>query len=175
MLPDDNSHSDSLDDTNDFVSKTELKRLAHQATDIGKLLVSLDKATLNKLDLPQNVLDNVITAQSITSNIARKRQIQFLGKQIRNSDMQSIQQQLERLDQQHREDTQQFHALEQWRDRFLQQGDEAINDFLNTYPHADRQKLRQLVRQAHRETEKNAAPAAARKLFKYIKTVVTVR
>jgi ribosome-associated protein len=172
MPSDDSSSTDSPASTNDFVSKTELKRLAQQATDIGKQLVSLDKATLNKLDLPANVLENIIAAQAIKSNIARKRQLQFLGKQIRNSDMQHIHQQLARLQQQHRHDAAQFHKLEQWRDQLIQQKDAAINRFVSHFPHADRQHLRQLVRQAQQESEKNAAPAAARKLFRYIKDIV---
>jgi ribosome-associated protein len=175
MSSDDSPSTDPLNDASDFVSKTELKRLAQQATELGKQLVSLDKATLNKLDLPANVLENVVTTQSIKSNIARKRQLQYLGKQIRNSDMQHIQQQLAKIQHQHRHDTAQFHKLEQWRDQLLEQNDTAINQFLDNYPHADRQHLRQLVRQAHQEAKKNAAPAAARKLFRYIKDVVEDR
>ncbi len=172
MTSDDYPKTDSPNDVSDFVSKTELKRLAQQATDIGKQLVGLDKATLNKLDLPVNVLENVVTTQSIKSNIARKRQLQYLGKQIRNSDMQHIQQQLARLQSQHRHDTAQFHKLEQWRDQLLQQNDTAINQFIDHYPQADRQHLRQLVRQSHQEAKKNAAPTAARKLFRYIKDII---
>lgn len=171
MPSDDYPETDSLHDENDFVSKTELKRQATQATDIGKQLVALDRTTLNRLALPANVLENVVSAQAIKSNIARKRQLQYLGKLIRNSDMQQIQEQLAHLQQQHRHDNAQFHKLEQWRDRLLQHNDTAINDFINDYPQADRQHLRQLVRQAQHEARKNAPPAAARKLFRYIRDI----
>ena len=172
MYPDDYPDTKIPDDEIELVSKTELKRLAQTATELGKQLVELDKATLNKLDLPANILDNVLTTQSIKSNIARKRQLQYLGKQIRNSDMDNIQQQLARLNQQHRQDTAQFHKLEEWRDQLIQQGDDAVNLFVADYPDADRQHLRQLIRKSRQESEKNAAPASARKLFRYIKEII---
>jgi len=171
MHPDDYPDSGTPDDEIEFISKTELKRQAHAATDLGKQLVELDKTTLSKLDLPASILENVKTTRAIKSNIARKRQLQYLGKQIRNSDMAHIQAQLAKLDQQHRQVTAQFHQLENWRDRLIQQGDDAINEFVADHPTADRQHLRQLVRQAKQEAEKNAAPASARKLFRYIKEI----
>lgn len=178
MLPDDPfdlpDETDTADEQPEFISKSELKRQAQAATDLGKRLVALDKSTLNKLDLPEVVRDNVFITQGIKSNVAHKRQLQFLGKLIRNSDIEHIQQQLYALNQQHRQQNARFHTIENWRDRLITEGDSAITALLNDHPQADRQHLRQLVRRAQQEAEKNAPPAAARKLFQYLKELMPV-
>ena len=40
---------------------------------------------------------------------------------------------------------------------------------MTLWPDADRQQLRQLVRQHRQETQKGKAPSASRKLFRYLK------
>lgn len=169
MHPEDPPDKSDPDNDIDFVSKTELKRLAQNATELGKQLVKLNKVTLAKLDLDEKLLDNVLMTQSIKSNVARKRQLQFLGKLIRKADIELVEQQLSKLTRQHHHDAAQFHKLENWRDTLIKDGDAAINSFIDDYPAADRQQLRQLVRKAQQETKKELPPAAARKLFRYIK------
>ncbi|MDH5424484.1 MAG: DUF615 domain-containing protein, partial [Gammaproteobacteria bacterium] len=61
---------------------------------------------------------------------------------------------------------------EKWRDRMIEDGDNAVNDFIGEYHQADRQKLRQMVKNSIKEKEQEKAPAHARKLFKYIREVV---
>ena len=66
---------------------------------------------------------------------------------------------------------QHFQRLEAWRDSLINEGNQAIENFLSDYPMADRQQLRNLQRQANRELELKKPPAAARKMFQYIRSL----
>ena len=68
-----------------------------------------------------------------------------------------------------------FKRLEKWRDRILDEGDNAINELMDEFPEADRQQLRQLYRNAMNEQKKNKPPASARQLFKYIRELADLR
>jgi ribosome-associated protein len=57
--------------------------------------------------------------------------------------------------------------LEQWRDRLIDEGNDAIEEFLTAFPNADRQQIRNLSRQAGREK----TGSAKTKLFKYLKQI----
>ena len=62
-----------------------------------------------------------------------------------------------------------MHKLEQLREKLIAQGDEAINELVAQFHDLDRQKLRQLVRQANKERLENKPPAAFRELFQYLR------
>ena len=63
---------------------------------------------------------------------------------------------------------QQLHRAEEWRDKLLAD-DRNIETFIDEYPNADRQHLRQLTRQHKTEVKNEKPPASARKLFSYIR------
>ncbi len=155
-----------------FISKSQLKREAHALLELGKKLVQLDGASLTKIPLPDNLLDAINNAKKIRQHGALKRQLQYIGKLMRKTDPEPIQAAYDTATNHYRTDTQQLHILENWRDRLLAEGDSALGELLNQYPHADRQHLRQLMRSAKKERELNKPPRAARELFQYLKGLV---
>ena len=74
---------------------------------------------------------------------------------------------------QHRHDanTLQFKQLEQWRDRLIDNDKQTLNDVIAQHPDIDRQHLNQLIRAARLEKRQQKPPAAARKLFKYLRAM----
>jgi ribosome-associated protein len=72
----------------------------------------------------------------------------------------------------YREDIKLLHKLENWRDRLLAEGDEALGDLVNELPQVDRQHLRQLIRQAKKERLNNKPPKSSREIFQYLKQLV---
>jgi len=155
-----------------FISKSQLKREAHALLELGKKLVQLDKASLAKIPLPDDLLGAINSAKKIRQHGALKRQLQYIGKLMRKTDPEPIQTAYDVATNHYRTDTQQLHILENWRDRLLDEGDSALGELLNQYPHADRQHLRQLMRSAKKERELNKPPRAARELFQYLKGLV---
>ncbi len=155
------------------ISKSQLKRDAHSLTELGKKLVQLDKGSLAKIPLPENLLDAINSARNIRQHGALKRQLQYIGKLMRKTDPEPIQAAYEAATNHYRSDTQQLHEIENWRDRLLGEGDNVLGELLRQFPDADRQHLRQLMRSAKKERELNKPPRAARELFQYLKSLLT--
>ncbi|EGI5004785.1 DUF615 domain-containing protein, partial [Salmonella enterica subsp. enterica serovar Thompson] len=49
------------------------------------------------------------------------------------------------------------------------EGDDAVAEVLTLWPHADRQQLRSLIRNAKKEKEGNKPPKSARQIFQYLR------
>ncbi len=156
--------------TEDLVSKSQRKREVHAIRDLGAELIEAKPALLAKMDLSPAVLEAIELYKRLpNSHAARKRQLQFLGKLLRQQDTSSI---VRVLDESRRNVSLQirkFHELESLRDNLLGSKDEAVTDLVNQHPNLDVQHLRQLIRQAKKEAESDKPPAASRKLFKYLR------
>lgn len=159
----------------DLVSKSELKRVAEAQQRLGEQLVALSEGKLAKIPLDEELLDAIHLAQRIrNTREGSRRQLQLIGKMMRHRDTAPIEQALAELEDAHNEQSALFHQLEKYRDSILARGDEAIQQFIDSYPNADRQKLRQFYRQANKQAQQGKSPAAARELFKYLREVVTL-
>lgn len=163
--------SDETNDGASLPSKSQLKREARAMTKLGEQLVSLDDKQLRHLQLAEPVLDAVLTARKIKQHGARKRQLLFLGKLLRQTDTSEISARLEALHGLAQQEARAFHQLEQWRDKLLAD-DDALTQLLNEYPAVDSQHIRQLIRSARREQQLNKPPSAARSLFRYLRSML---
>ena len=155
----------------DGPSKSQLKRDSHTLQKMGQELVDMPEGMLQKFDLPENLLEAVYEARRLKSREAKRRHLQYIGKLMRISDTDVIQETLDMMDHQSQTYRQHFKALEDWRDRLINEGSDGIHAFIEAHPAADRQQLRNLQRQANREIELGKAPTASRKLFVYIRSL----
>jgi ribosome-associated protein len=153
-------------------SKSRLKRESTALQDLGEELVSLTASQLRKFDLPENLHDAIVAARDMSQRGARKRQLQYIGKLMREVDAEPIFQALEVVKNPGRTAASQFHKLERWRDRLLAEGDAALQELLIGYPDIDRQHLRQLIRKAEVEKSAEQTPRAARVLFEYLRDLI---
>ena len=154
-------------------SKSQRKRDALLLLELGKQLVELSGSELDDMPLESHVRDAVIHAQKIKSNSAKKRQLHYLGKLLRKTDVEPIQQAMEKLRNAANDEKRFFHQIEQWRDDLLQNETNALSSFLAVYPQADRQQLRQLLRNCRRETELKKPPKSSRELFRWLRETMT--
>lgn len=152
-----------------YVSKSQLKRESHALQAMGEELVELSAAKLAKIPMPDELADAVALARKIRARGGRKRQLQYIGKIMRSIDATPIEQALADLKNAAGKEAAKFHRLEQWRDRLVDEGDAALGDLLEAFPDADRQHLRQLIRNAQREAAKNKPPKSAREIFRYLR------
>ena len=152
-----------------YISKSQAKREVEALQKLGLKLVELPKSTLQTFALDEKLFDAVLLAKTIRSHSGHRRQIQLIGKLMRQVDAKAIQQKLEQHHKPIIQANAHFHMLENWRDRILNEGDSAINELLLQYSHFERSKLRQLLRNAKKEIENNKPPKSARQLFKYLK------
>lgn len=156
-------------------SRTQQRVEALEVRSLAEKLVALPPAQLLRLPIPESLLPHIHETQRITSHIAHKRQLQYLAKQMRREDdevLQAIHDALDEGGEMARREAAQLHQAERWRERLLDDGDTALAELLDEFPTADRQKLRQLVRNAHDERAKNKPPRAFRELFREVKALL---
>jgi len=165
------------DDTGEYLgpSRSEQRRAALDVLALAQQLVALSAAQLAKLPIPEDLLPHIRETQRITSHVAHKRQLAFLAKQMRREDdatLDAIRDALDAGGEAGRRETALLHRVEGWRDRLLSDGDLALADLLVEHPDADRQHLRQLVRNAIEERNRNKPPHAARELFRALRELM---
>jgi len=165
-----NNNGDDSHDEN-WVSKTQVKRECIDLQDLGEAMSKLEPAALDKIPMDDTIREAIITIRKMKKGSALKRQIQYVGKLLRNSDHEPIRTAYDKVVNHYREDVKQFHKLENWRDRLLAEGDKALGDLLNEMPQLDRQHLRQLIRQASKEQQNNKPPKSSREIFKYLRQI----
>ena len=181
MIDDENDNngldSDMSDDALDEISKSQRKRDADAIRELGAQLADLGASELATIPLTDDVLAAIHELNRIKAHGARKRQLGFLAKRLRQIDIDPVDAALEKLRQTARANTVNLHKVENWRDRLLGDVDdesekEALTAFLSEYVEADRQQFRHLQRQALAERKTQRPPAAARQLFKALRDVV---
>ncbi|USD41456.1 ribosome-associated protein [Vibrio sp. SCSIO 43135] len=151
-----------------WVSKTEMKNDMEELQKLGEELVGLKPSVLEKFPLSEDLADAIKDAQRF-KNEARRRQLQYIGKLMRNEDPEPLQAALDKVRNKHSQATAELHKLEQLRDRIVEEGDSAIAEAVEQYPQADRQRLRQLARQANKEKKAGKPAKAYREIFQVLK------
>ncbi|MGE0209253.1 MAG: ribosome biogenesis factor YjgA [Lysobacteraceae bacterium] len=164
-------------ETGEFLSpsRSQKRREALDVLALAERLVELPDGQLAAVALPDDLRELVRDSRRITAQIARKRQLQFLAKAMRREEddiLDAIRGALDKGRDQSRRETAELHRLEAWRERLLEDGDEALAELLDQYPAADRQLVRQLVRNARLEREKQRPPRAFRELFRVLRALV---
>ncbi|MDF1690336.1 MAG: ribosome biogenesis factor YjgA [Cycloclasticus sp.] len=153
----------------ELVSKTQIKKDAEDLVSLGKKIADLSQDQFEAMPLGDDLRQAFIVARKLSKGGAIKRQFKYIGKLLRSTDVTLINESMERQLDKDRAAAARLHNMERWRDKLVEQGDVALSDFLVSFPNADRQHIRQLQRKAKLELEKEKPPAAARKIFQYIK------
>lgn len=163
-------NDETMDDDEFYVSKTKRKQAMNELQDMGGELVKLGNSRLAELNLPEELLTAVLDAKRITSNGATRRQIQYIGRLMRDIDPAPIKAKLDAWSGNSKAEAARFHRLERWRERLLTD-ESALSEFIDEYPAADAQQIRSLIRNARKETEANKPPKSSRALFKLLKEI----
>ncbi len=165
------------EETGEFLSpsRSQNRREALEVLALGEKLVSLTEAQLSKLPVPDSLLPHIRDCKRITANIAHKRQLAYLAKQMRREDddvLDAIRDALEEDGEAARREVAAMHRVESWRERLIADGDAALAQLLDEYPTANRQHLRQLVRGALDERNKNKPPRQFRELYRELRELI---
>ncbi|HUX25068.1 MAG TPA: ribosome biogenesis factor YjgA [Burkholderiales bacterium] len=158
-------------DQNEPPSKSSKKRDMTALQELGAQLVELNEQQIASMQLPEALLDAVLEAKRLNRREAKRRQMQYIGRLMRDIDAAPIRERLEQWRGQGREHTAQLHAIERWRDELLA-ADPALQRFLDEHPGADSQKLRTLVRNARREQSAALPPKSYRELFRALRETI---
>jgi ribosome-associated protein len=138
---------------------------------LGERLTKESPGVIARMPLSVEMLAALEEAKRIKSFNALRRHYRRLGKLLRSEELETIRQVIDEIDNKHQASVNRFHGLERWRERLLAGDSDSFGAYLDEYPQADRQHLRQLIQAARREREKEQPAAAYRKLFKYLREV----
>ena len=134
-------------------SRTELKKESAELQKLGEALLGLRAELFERLDLPEGLVTALEELRRITNFEGRRRQLQYVGKLMRQLEPETLQAVRDALDEQRSGSAQQtlaLHAAEKWRDDLVA-SDEALQSWLASHPDTDVQQLRALIRQARKE------------------------
>ena len=152
-------------------SKTAKKREAERLKKIGRRLTGLKTKQLEALALPSRLLASIADYQRVPSREAKRRQLQYIGKIMRDVDIEAIEEHLATFDGESAQARFQFSQLEQWRDDLIQEPD-ALTRFISTYPNVDVQRLRQLINKTRGTVDSEQKKANSRALFRLLRAAL---
>jgi ribosome-associated protein len=162
---------DLTDNSEEPPSKTRRKQEMHALQDIGEQLVQLDFKRLTELGLPETLTDAILEAKRMRKHGALRRQMQFIGKLMRNVDAEPIREKLDGWSGLNLKHTAWLHAMERWRQRLLTD-EQALGELGQQYPTADLQQLRTLIRNAQKERLANKPPRNFRAIFQELQRII---
>lgn len=154
----------------ELTSKSQKKREAQSLQKMGLEFVSLPLTKLNLLPLPATLRQAIIDAKTIKSNGAMRRQAQLIGKLMRSADFEAVAVAYESMQAESNAQTADFHELEQWRNRLINEGNAVLTEFIDHYPMIDAQPLRQLIKKAVDEKNKGLPLGASKALFRFLRS-----
>lgn len=161
----------------DTPSRTEQKRESTELQKLGEDLLHLRADALATLDLSDKFRDAITDARTITNFEGKRRQLQFIGKLMRQLEAPALDAIRAAVGEQHSgasHHTASLHLAEQWRDRLIDD-DAAFGEWLAEHPGTDGQQLRSLIRQARRDAKPERPGEALRHGRAYRDIFVAVR
>jgi len=144
----------------------------HELQALGTALVDLPDAQLEKVEMPDKLRDAVLEAKRIKSHEARRRQMQYIGRLMRDVDAAPLRAQVAAVEGHSAQANARHRRLEAWRERLLAD-DAALTEFAGEFPAADLQALRTQIRNARKEQKEGKPPRAFREIFRILKSIGT--
>lgn len=152
-------------------SKTRLKQQSHDLQALGQALAELPEQRLNALEAPESLLEAVREYKRIRSHEGKRRQLQYIGKLMRQTDPEPLREAVAAMKVPQARETLALHENERWRDELLAD-DAALERWVTQHPDTDTQQLRSLIRAARKEGQlppEQRHGRGYRELFQFIK------
>ena len=137
-------------------SKSHLKRVQNELQELGRVMTGMGDETLKKIGLPEAVYDEIIEYRRMRNFGAQRRQLQLIGKKMRDMDPAAVREAIARATGESRAAV------------ALQHRCEALKNFIDEHTDIDIRRLRELVRSARREREQAKPPKSARELYRLL-------
>jgi ribosome-associated protein len=153
-------------------SKSARKRAAQAAQQLGEELVRLRDPQLVALELPETLLEAIRAARTISSHGGGARQRQYIGKLMREIDLEPIRAALAALSAVDARETERFKRVENWRTRLIGEGAPALEELRRWRPDLDMAQWQARVSAARDEHARSGSGgAAARELFRALRAL----
>ena len=154
-------------------SRSQKKRDSAALQVLGGKLAELHESALTKLNLPPRLLEAIMDYKGLAKHEAKRRQLQFIGALMRETDADPLALAVEDIESGNRGQAREFHAVEAWRAALLAGDESGLEAIVALAPEDEqvevRSKIRQLTRNARAEAEKNKPPRSSRSLFRLLR------
>lgn len=155
-------------------NKTRIKKEIAAVFAMAEEISRLSPAHVAEFELPENIERALLDAGKMGQNAARKRLLKYITAQLRTTDTEAVQEKLARMKNRSAHGVREHHQAERWRDQLLADtGNQQLTLLISEYPSADSQHLRQLQRNAQKETREGKPPKSARLLYRYLKELIS--
>jgi len=159
------------------VSKTRLKQAMTSLQELGVELVELRDDQLTRIPLPEGLRDAIGAARRIRSREGRRRQLQYIGRLMRDTDAEPIRDALATITAPVREAVRAQQLAERWRERLLTE-DVALAELASRHNAAIDDELKTRIGDTARLARSSTSPGLrgryARELFRLLRGVFDV-
>ncbi|MEJ2155757.1 MAG: ribosome biogenesis factor YjgA [Desulfobacteraceae bacterium] len=135
-------------------------------------MVRLNDAQFDALKLPDALQEAVAMARKIKSHEAKRRQLQYIGRLMRDVDSEEIEKALERIVAGEAEKRRQFKRVERWRDELAEGNIERLEWLMERYPAINPEELTGLIESARGKGSGMETKKARRVLFRYLNRLI---
>ena len=170
--PEDPGAENAAEDQEARPTRSQRTRAATAVNQLGLELIALSPSNLDQLELPDELRAAIDVCQGLKIR-ARSRQKRLVGQLLRAEDHETIRHRVESLEGARRIGVAKDRAAERWRSRLIEDGDSALQAFIDEHPGADRQRLRTLARTAMQDPEAAKTKRARRELLRAIRALRT--
>lgn len=148
------------------ISRGQTKKAGDRSATLARQLMKLADPAVKKLELDDDLRDELATARKVTSPIARRRAERTLAGALRRHDLVALADQLAKIERGD-SDVHQFHLAEQWRARLIEEVS-ALAAFAADFPGSADDTWPRLIDAARRERDTGRPPGAGRALFRVV-------
>ena len=140
-------------------NKTQIKKQIAVIFQMAAEICELAPAQIAEFGLPEKIETALLDAGKMGKNAARKRLLKYITAQLRLLDTDAVQEKLARIKNQSAHAVREHHQAERWRDNLVgDQANEQLTLFMDEFPEADSQYVRQLQRNAQKEAKAGKPP-----------------
>ena len=157
-----------------YVSKSELKREAQEFHQLGSEIAKMGKKQRERLPLNDDLKEAMVVADKISNKSdAYRRHLNYIAKTLRTvENIEEIKAIIDVMLNKNNQAEVMIKKIEQLRSDLIEQGDDLINETIAQYPALERQKMRQLVRNAAKEVKAEKPAKGYKELFQYLKDAI---
>ena len=157
-----------------YVSKSELKREAQEFHQLGSEIAKMGKKQRERLPLNDDLKEAMVVADKISNKSdAYRRHLNYIAKTLRTvENIEEIKAIIDVMLNKNNQAEVMIIKIEQLRSDLIEQGDDLINETIEQYPALERQKMRQLVRNAAKEVKAEKPARGYKELFQYLKDAI---
>lgn len=154
-------------------SRSQKKRESSAVQSIGVTLTTLAESELRAMGAPETLIAAIADWKNFSRHEAKRRQMQYIGKLMRELNILELQDKLAEHLAPSREETHTLHAVEKLRDLIVNAKDVELEKKLAAlvaaHPRLALPQLRHLALATREERTKKRPPKAYRELFRYLK------